>query len=123
MPIYPGDREKIAHTVAAIGRESVVKVDAPQRRFFVVRRSVSPASARALAASVSASLAGSSWQDRWSVSIFSKAELAGYKDDPAILPFHARDEWAKGYLAEIDARQGTLTFSPARSARAVPLKL
>ncbi len=50
-----------------------------------------------------------SWQDDWSISVFSSAKYAGYKDEKDIIPLHADNKWINAYLAEIDSSGVILT--------------
>jgi len=56
-----------------------------------------------------------------SLSVFSDKKLAGYKDEPNIIPFHKTDEWSKGYLAEYDAASKTLTLNPVTHPEEIKL--
>ncbi|KJY95776.1 hypothetical protein CWC12_01405 [Pseudoalteromonas ruthenica] len=86
----------------------VVRTDPINNRFFVVPNtqfSVDSTSHLAL----DQCFDEMSWQDDWSISVFSNAKYAGYKDEKDIIPLHADNKWINAYLAEIDSSGVTLT--------------
>ncbi|WP_138548156.1 hypothetical protein [Pseudoalteromonas ruthenica] len=86
----------------------VVRTDSLNHRFFVVPNtqfSVDSTSHLAL----DQCFDEMSWQDDWSISVFSNAKYAGYKDEKDIIPLHADNKWTNAYLAEIDSSGVTLT--------------
>lgn len=105
--------------VSAIGKDTVAKIDHKQKRFFVVRTQVEIEGISRLTEKLHNCLSGHEWDRHWSLSVFSKKELAGYKDEPEIVPFHKDDQWAKGYLGEYDSATGTLTLEPAIAPKTV----
>jgi len=96
----------------AIGKDSLVRVHKEQQRFFIQEQQVTHENLRPVIAKISACLKNHEWKEKWSLSVFSDKKLAGYKDEPNIIPFHNNDEWSKGYLAEFDASSHILTLNP-----------
>ena len=105
----------------ALGQGVLARVDEGQKRFFLVRQKVSAASLKPVLRKIEICLPPE-WAGQWSLSVFSRKELAGYKDEPGIVPFHKHNEWAKGYLAEYDGESGRLTLSPASKPKTVLIK-
>lgn len=100
-----------------IGTNSLVMVDQEQQRFFIQKTQATLETLDPLVTKVQACLDSHDWKDKWSLSVFSDKKLAGYKDEPNIIPFHKNDEWSKGYLAEYDASSKTLTLNPLTSPK------
>ena len=96
----------------AISKDSLVRVDEEQQRFFIQKTQATVDMLRPLITKIQSCLNDHTWQNKWSLSVFSEKKLAGYKDEPNIIPFHKNDEWSKGYLAEYDAASKTLTLNP-----------
>lgn len=91
---------------------SLVRIDEPQKRFFVTGYTEEAAVVKDLVVSVRRCLQGHPWDGEWALSLFSERRLAGYKDEPTIIPYHQDDKWARGYLAEYDDQTKTLTMFP-----------
>ena len=115
------DKPPIECAISAIGEETIAKVHYKQRRFFVVRNKVDVETLTPLIKEIENCLAKHEWSMKWSLSVFAEKSLAGYKDEPAIIPFHADNQWAKGYLAEYDSKTRTLTLFPVVSPRIIRL--
>lgn len=64
-----------------------------------------------------------SWNSDWRVSFFAKRELAGYKDDPSIVPHVQSGEWQHGYIGEYLNKTSTLTLRPLDPKRLRRLRL
>lgn len=107
-----GEESQIECAKSAIGADSLVRVDEPQKRFFVAGYAGEAKVAKELVASVRRCLQGHAWDGEWALSLFAERQLAGYKDEPAIIPFHQGDRWANGYLAEYDDHTRALTLFP-----------
>ena len=84
--------------IFVIGEPSIAKVDYEQQRFFIVRNKADLKILRTLIKNIQACLSDHEWSRHWSLSVFSEKRLAGYKDESGIIPFHANNRWAKGYL-------------------------
>src|SRR2546425_9165268 len=54
----------------------------------------------------------SSWGKDWSVSIFSEAIYAGYKDEPQLEESVKDGRWSRAYVGEYDRTSQKLTLSP-----------
>jgi hypothetical protein len=93
----------------------VVRVDEPQRRLFVT---VADGAERPIAARVrdlEACFDFTDWAGRWSVSVFTDAALARYKDDPVVEAAVRDGRWARAYLLEYSAATKQTTHNPARA--------
>jgi len=53
-----------------------------------------------------------SWGKDWSVSVFSEATYAGYKDDPQLQEFVKDGRWSHAYVGEYDRTSQKLTLNP-----------
>ena len=105
-----------------INSDSLVKVDQENRRIFTVMKRIKQAELKALIQKLESCFNNHEWNNQWSLSVFSKKRIAGYKDDPNIIPFHKKNEWAKGYLAEYYSLTRTLTLAPATSPKEIILQ-
>ena len=105
----------------AIGTESLVKIDEEQLRFFIRETPATLGSLKPLIGKIQNCLNRHDWKNKWSLSVFSAKKLAGYKDEPNIIPFHKNDEWSKGYLAEYDASSNTLTLNPLTDPKSIKI--
>lgn len=103
--------------------DSLVKVDQERKRMFVVMKNTQQAELEALIQKLECCFKDHEWNNQWSLSVFSSKRIAGYKDEPNIIPFHKKNEWAKGYLAEYDARTRALTLTPATSPKETILQI
>jgi len=106
---------------SAIGTASLVRVDEEQQRFFIQKPQATLETLKPLISKIQSCLNNHAWQNKWSLSVFSDKKLAGYKDEPNIIPFHKNDEWSKGYLAEYDAASKTLTLNPMNHPEEIKL--
>ena len=86
----------------------VVRTDSLNHRFFVVPNTQFTVESLSNLA-LDQCFDEMSWQDDWSISVFSNAKYAGYKDEKDIIPLHADNKWTNAYLAEIDSSGVTLT--------------
>ncbi|RZF83172.1 hypothetical protein EXT46_06910 [Pseudoalteromonas sp. CO325X] len=86
----------------------VVRTDPTNHRFFVVSNTQFTVESLSNLA-LDQCFDEMSWQDDWSISVFSSAKYAGYKDEKDIIPLHADNKWINAYLAEIDSSGVTLT--------------
>jgi hypothetical protein len=91
----------------------LVRVDEPQRRLFVVASDAAAAPIAARIRDLDACFDLTDWGGRWSLSVFTDATLARYKDDPQVEGAVKDGRWAKAYLAEYDAATKTTTRNPA----------
>ncbi len=55
------------------------------------------------------------WDGSWSVSFFSNAKYAGYKDEASLATYVADGSWEAAYIAEYDRSAGQLTLYPLSS--------
>lgn len=101
--------------------EAIVRVDELHKRIFAVIKRPKQAELTAQVEKLTCCLDKGDWAQKWSLSVFASQRIAGYKDDPAIIPFHKNNEWAKGYLAEYDAATHTLTMRPATVPKVIDL--
>jgi len=53
-----------------------------------------------------------SWGKDWSVSVFSEATYAGYKDEPQLEESVKDGRWSRAYVGEYDRTSQKLTLSP-----------
>ena len=53
-----------------------------------------------------------SWDKDWSVSVFSEATYAGYKDEPELQEFVKDGRWGRAYVGEYDRTSRKLTLNP-----------
>lgn len=106
-----------------IPSDSLVKVDQEHKRLFVAMKNVKQAELEALIQKLECCFKNHDWNNRWSLSVFSDKRIAGYKDEPKIIPFHKKNEWAKGYFAEYYSRTRTLTLAPATSPKEIILQI
>jgi hypothetical protein len=58
-----------------------------------------------------------SWGNDWSVSFFSDAKYAYYKDDAAVMPYHHSGLWQENYIAEYNNTDKLLITFPAISEK------
>jgi len=98
-----------------VGQDDFVRMDEQNKRFFIIRSRLDIEATWILVKKNQQFLDRyfQDWSHRWALSIFSNRKFAGYKDNPALLPFVQSGEWARGYLAEYDAATGILTLDPA----------
>jgi len=96
---------------------SLVKVDYEHKRIFVAIKSAKQAELKAMIQKFESCFDNHEWSNQWSLSVFANKRIAGYKDEPNIIPFHKNNEWAKGYLAEYYSLTRTLTLAPATSPK------
>lgn len=95
----------------------VVRIDERNERLFVradpgVAEDVKAASQRIADARTYIEACKTGWSAGWSVSLFSSAERAGYKDDPALETFVMDGSWRASYLAEYQNASGLLVTFP-----------
>lgn len=105
----------------AIGKNSLVRVDKTQQRFFIQQSPATSETLNPLINKIQTCLNSHEWKNKWSLSVFSDKKLAGYKDEPNIIPFHKNSEWSKGYLAEYDANSKTLTLNPLTNPKEIKI--
>jgi hypothetical protein len=53
-----------------------------------------------------------SWGKDWSVSVFTEATYAGYKDEPQLQEFVKDGRWGRAYVGEYDRTSQKLTLNP-----------
>lgn len=91
----------------------VVRVDEPQRRLFVVAPDAADAPIAARVHDLESCFGFTDWSGRWSLSVFTDAALARYKDDPQVAGAVQDGRWAKAYVAEYSAATRKITAYPA----------
>jgi hypothetical protein len=92
---------------------TVARLDESQRRLFVVAPDGAEKPLDARIRDLESCFEFTEWAGRWSLSVFTDASLARYKDDPHVEAAVADGRWAKAYLAEYDAATRHLTRNPA----------
>ena len=90
----------------------VVRVDERNHRLFVVTGKKGVKKLETALVKLPGCIKQKGWKDKWSLSLFSHEQYAGYADEPSIIPFHENDKWAKAYLAEYDHQIQELILSP-----------
>ena len=93
----------------------IARVDEPQRRLFVVAPDAAEGPLTARIRDLEACFGFTGWSGRWTLSVFTDAALARYKDDPQVEAAVMDGRWARAYVAEYDASSKTLTRHPAGS--------
>jgi hypothetical protein len=91
---------------------AIARVDEPQRRLFVVAPDAAEGPIAARIRDLESCFGFTDWSGRWSLSVFTDAALARYKDDPQVEAAVKDGRWSKAYLAEYDAASKTLTRNP-----------
>jgi hypothetical protein len=91
----------------------IVSIDERQQRLFVVAKGAAESQLIARIHDLHACLDATDWAARWSLSIFTLASMAAYKDDPRVGPAVRNGQWANAYAAEYDAATTRLTMHPA----------
>jgi hypothetical protein len=100
----------------------VVGIDESNERLFIrsdpgVAEDPKAASRRIAEARTYIEACKAGWGSDWSVSLFSSAERAGYKDDPALTTFVMDGSWAASYLAEYQNASALLVTFPLDPAQ------
>jgi len=93
----------------------VVRVDEPQRRLFVVAPDAADAPIAARVHDLESCFGFTDWSGRWSLSVFTDAALARYKDDPQVAGAVKDGRWARAYVAEYSAATKKTTRNPAEA--------
>ena len=91
----------------------VVRVDEPQRRLFVVAADAAETPIAARVRDLDSCFELTDWAGRWSLSVFTDAALARYKDDDQVAEAVKDGRWARAYVAEYSATTKQLTRNPA----------
>lgn len=101
---------------------ALVRVDPPNHRAFLVW-SPTPnlAQLRALANRGLVCFNETEWSQRYSLSVFSAGQFAGYMTESHIRPYLSDGTWEESYAVEIDGASGQITLSPAKNPRSFPL--
>lgn len=90
----------------------VVRIDNNNQRLFIVNENISSEYFISKLDKIKSCLDNSGWGGDWAISIFNKAECAGYKDEKKIIPLHKNNEWAKAYKMEYSNSSGVLIEDP-----------
>ena len=90
----------------------VVRIDEPQHRLFVAGTDATGAQIAARIQDLETCFGFTEWAERWSLSVFTDAALARYKDDPQVADAVRDGRWARAYVAEYSAAAKTLTRNP-----------
>lgn len=101
---------------------SLVRIDQPNERLFV---QASPEvvsdlrNVRALLrqAKEYVERCQKTWSRNWSISIFSEAKYAGYKDEKEIRKYVMDGSWERAYLGEYDNQYGLLVRYPLHMSK------
>ena len=91
---------------------TIARVDEPQRRLFVVTSDAADGPIAARIRDLESCFGFTDWSGRWSLSVYTDAALARYKDDPQVEAAVKDGSWAKAYLAEYEAASKKLTRNP-----------
>lgn len=94
----------------------LVRIDASQMRLFVAAATMTSDQIVDRARRLESCFLSTAWNGKWSLSVFSNAGLAGYKDEPRLAPALADGRWATAYTAEFDAANHELVMQPASAA-------
>lgn len=92
---------------------TVARIDEKNHRIFAIPKQRSGEAIVGQVRSSAECFVNSSWSNDWSISLFTSAKYAGYKDEKHIIPYHRNNEWAKAYLGEYDGPSQTYTSFPA----------
>ena len=92
---------------------TIARVDEPQRRLFVVAPDAASAPIAARVHDLESCFGFTDWSGRWSLSVFTDAALARYKDDPQVADAVKDGRWARAYVAEYSAATKKTTRNPA----------
>lgn len=92
---------------------TVVRVDEPQRRLFVVAPDAADKPLAARVRDLESCFELTDWAGRWSLSVFTDEALARYKDDPLVADAVRNGRWARAYVAEYSASGKKMTRNPA----------
>jgi len=104
---------------SCIRPENVVRIDAQNERLFIAATPAEVSGADSMIRLVSNATqyiakCHVNWGSRWSLSVFSDAKYAAYKDEQAVRPYVISGEWATAYLAEYDHGTKKLVRYPAQ---------
>jgi hypothetical protein len=90
----------------------LVRVDEPQRRLFVTAPDGAATPIAARVRDLESCFGFTGWSGRWSLSVFTDAALARYKDDPQVADAVKDGRWAQAYVAEYSAATKKTTRNP-----------
>ena len=93
---------------------TIARVDEPQRRLFAVTSDQADAPIAARIRDLESCFGFTDWNESWSLSVYTDAALARYKDDPQVEAAVKDGRWARAYVAEYDAATRKLLRHPAR---------
>ena len=107
---------------------AIVRVDSSSHRVFIVRQPFVGGASRTTRSylnRLSAVVTGAhpDWGAEWSASFFTSRQLAGYKDEPDIVPYVMSREWSKGYVAEYTNQERLLVLYPLVPERRATVKV
>ena len=91
----------------------IARVDEPQRRLFVVAPDAAEGPIAARIRDLESCFGFTDWSGRWTLSVFTDAALARYKDDAQVEAAVKDGRWARAYVAEYDAASQKLRRNPA----------
>jgi len=97
----------------------VVRVDDRNHRFFIASKKIDASAIKGNIAGLEECFKSTEWQQDWSLSVFTEAKYAGYKDEPNIIQYHKNNLWAKAYLLEYDHANKSLIKNPAVNPKQV----
>jgi hypothetical protein len=92
---------------------TIVRVDEPQRRLFVVTTDAGETPVAARIHDLESCFDFTDGAGRWSLSVFTDAALARYKDDAEVESAVKDGRWSKAYVAEYSASTKKTTRNPA----------
>lgn len=99
--------------VEHILKVDVVRVDDINHRLFIVSKKTDVPAIKENITDLEKCFVKSQWQKDWSLSVFTDAKYAGYKDEENIIPHHKNNMWAKAYLLEYGHSNKSLIKEPA----------
>ncbi len=95
------------------GCTAVARFDERNNRLFVVCPTITEMSDPAIARVITTLLAQrDAPADGYSISFFSRSDMAGYKTESHLAEYLASGEWRDAYLGEYDVDSGELTLWP-----------
>lgn len=106
---------KLSTCVESALKVKVARVDDENHRVFIVGKEVNSDDIKNNLSSLNKCFLNTSWKADWSLSLFTDAKFAGYKDEKSIIPYHKNNQWAKSYILEFDNSEKTMIKNPAVS--------
>jgi len=99
--------------VERILHANVVRIDTSNKRFFIASQDITATDIKEKLPQLEECFLSREWNSDWSLSGFTDAKYAGYKDEADIIPYHKDNTWAKAYVFEYDHATNSLVKNPA----------